>query len=496
MKKSTVPGDIPSKLIKHFAAYLAYPFTDIINSSIKCGQYPNIYKYEVVTPVPKVYPCDTLDKLRNISGLLNFDKVMENLISEYLISDMKSSMDKSQFGNEKGTSIQHYLIKMIHRILTAVDKNSQKEAFAVIANYIDWKSAFPRQCHKLGIESLIRNGVRPSLIPLMINYFQDRKMSVKLNGYLSNTRPLHGGSPQGATFGIIEYLSQSNPSADCVSPDDRYKFIDDLTTLEIINLLTIGLSSHNSRTQVPSDIHSNNQIIPADNLKSQQYLTQINDWTKENKMLINEKKTKSMIFNFTDKYKFSTRLKLNDTNVDVINEVKLLGTYITSDLKWDRNTDFIVKKANARMELLRRMSPFGASQEQLTNIYKIFIRSILEQSSNVWHSSLTQENINDLERVQKNCMKLILKNNYTDYDQALARLELSPLQERRQDLLKSFTYKCLKNEKMQQYFIPNEKTHNMKTRTQNKFKVFHSRTERLKKSSIIAMQNIANEAQF
>ena len=67
---------------------------------------------------------------------------------------MKDKADGSQFGNEKHTSIQHYIIKMIHRIQEALDKNSRRQIFAVIANMIDWNSAFVRQCPKLGIELL------------------------------------------------------------------------------------------------------------------------------------------------------------------------------------------------------------------------------------------------------------------------------------------------------------------------------------------------------
>ena len=85
---------------------------------------------------------------------------MERMISEVMISDMKSSSDPSQYGNEKGTSIQHYLIKMIHIILTALDTNSKQETYAVVASLIDWNSAFPRQCPKLGDQSYIKNGVR------------------------------------------------------------------------------------------------------------------------------------------------------------------------------------------------------------------------------------------------------------------------------------------------------------------------------------------------
>ena len=82
--------------------------------------------------------------LRNISGLLNCDRIMETLLAELMTSDMEANLDQSQYGNRKGLSINHYLIKMIHRILTVLDNNSKKNIFAVIAKMIDWSKAFPR----------------------------------------------------------------------------------------------------------------------------------------------------------------------------------------------------------------------------------------------------------------------------------------------------------------------------------------------------------------
>ena len=144
----------------------------------------------------------------------------------------------------------------------------------------------------------MKNGVRPSMIPLLVNYFQDRQMSVMWHGCQSVPRRINGGGPQGATLGILEYLSQSNNSSDCVSQEDRFKFVDDLTVLEIVNLLTIGISSFNIKNQVPSDILDNNQFIPSCNLKSQDFLDEINVWTK---MKINQKKSKTFVFNYTKK---------------------------------------------------------------------------------------------------------------------------------------------------------------------------------------------------
>ena len=125
----------------------------------------------------------------------------------------------------------------------------------------------------------MKNGVRPALIPVLINYFQDRQMSVKWHGCRSVPRKVNGGGPQGATLGLLEYLSQSNNSSDCVEVDDRFRFIDDLLVLEIVNLLTVGITSFNLKQQVPNDIQGHNQFIPPENLESQKWLDAISDWT-------------------------------------------------------------------------------------------------------------------------------------------------------------------------------------------------------------------------
>ena len=113
---------------------------------------------------------------------------------------------------------------------------------AVIVQLVDWAQAFDRQCPRLGIQSFLKYGVLKSIIPVLISYFQNRRMKVKWKSHLSSSRELPGGGPQGSSLGLIEYDSQSNDNTDFLSPEDKYKFVDDLSTLEIINLIMAGLS--------------------------------------------------------------------------------------------------------------------------------------------------------------------------------------------------------------------------------------------------------------
>ena len=240
-----VKNDIPAKVLREFACELSAPLADIINTMVRLGEYPNIWKIETVTPVLKTYPPETMDDLRKIAGLKNLSKLTEKIISKWMISDMAELRDEAQYGNEKGVSVNHYLIKMINEILTSVDNNTLNEKFVVICIMIDWKQAFDRQCPKLGINSFMKNGVRKSLIPLLINYLQNRKMCVKWKNEISDLKELNGGGPQGALWGILEYLSLSNENTKYISKKDKYKYIDDLSIIEKVNLLCIGLPSYN-----------------------------------------------------------------------------------------------------------------------------------------------------------------------------------------------------------------------------------------------------------
>ena len=291
---------------------------------------------------------------------------------------------------------------------------------------------------------------------------------------------------------ILEYLSQSNSNASCVPIEDRFKIIDDLTTLEIINLLLIGISSYNVKAHIPSNIGIDQHYLPAQNLKTQEYLEKINLWTNNQLMQINERKTKSMIFNFTKNFQFSTDLQLKNNKIQITTELKLLGTIISDNLSWDSNIKFLVKKANSKMQLLHKIASFGASENDLKIIYFSYIRSILEQSSNVWHTSLTEENEAHLERIQKSALKIILKGKYINYEQACDQLSITDLKTRRNQLFEKFTMQNISHPLMKNYFHENEKCQYF-LRNPNKYKITFSRTERFKKSTIIQMQHTAND---
>ena len=442
---AAVPGDLPIKLINRFADELTLPLCHIINSCLQSGQYPRLWKVEVVSPVPKVHPPEKLDHLRKISGLMNFSKITDSILTEYLVADMASTCDRAQYGNVKGLSVQHYLVKMLHQILLSLDQSSQSESFAVIMSMIDWSKAFDHQSHILGLQSFIDNGVRPAFIPILLSFFQDRVMKIKWNKTTSSSRKLPGGGPQGGTLGILEYKSQSDDNTDFLDDKQKFKFIDDLSILEVINLILIGISSYNAKQQVPSDISTGQKFIHSDNLKTQDYLNKISKWTIQKEMKLNSDKSNYMIFNFSKNSQFNTRLFMDENKINQVTETCLLGVIISDNLKWHSNTASLVKRCYQRMIIIRNLSSFHVPIHELVNIYCLYIRSVAEQSSVVWSSSITSGEEYDLERIQKVALKIILGEYYVDYSNVFFITNLHTLKARRTMLRKRFAIKSTQN---------------------------------------------------
>ena len=117
-------------------------------------------------------------------------------------------------------------------------------------------------------------------------------------------------------------------------------------------------------------------------------------------MRINQKKSKVMVFNTARHYDFMPTLTLPGMGVgeylEVVENFKLLGVVVRSDLKWYDNTNHICKKGYQRLWILRRLKKLGATKHELLDIYYKQVRSVLELAVPVWQPGLTQQEIRQI----------------------------------------------------------------------------------------------------
>ena len=486
--RSTFNIDIPNKLRKEFSPELSCPLADIINNCLLEQYYPKLWKYEMITPAPKVSHPKLIKDLRKISSTSDYSKVFESFLRDWILEDISGNLDIGQFGGQPGTGTEHMMVYLVDRILKLLD--STTESTAVMAAMIDWSNAFDRQDPTLAIKKFIKLGVRTSLIPLLASYLEDRKMKVKFNGKYSQEHSLIGGGPQGTLLGLIEYLVQSNDAADFVDAKDRFKYIDDLSILELIFLSGV-LTEFDCYTTVPSDIGVDQLYLPPESYNTQRSLDKISAWTDKNLMMINADKTNYMVFSRSQS-DFVTRLHLNNSKIEQVPTAKIVGVWLQSNLKWDRNTKELTIKAFSRISMITKLKYVGVGTDDLMDIYKLYIRSIVEYCSVVWHSSLTEELSRKLEMVQKICLRVILGDKYESYSDALDICNLKNLYERREERCLSFAKKCLKHPVHSKLFPLNMNNKNNMHKSREKYVVNFGRTNAYKDSTVPYLQRTLN----
>ena len=339
-------------------------------------------------------------------------------------------------------------------------------------------------------------------------FLTERTMVVRFNGATSSARSLPGGGPQGTLLGLLLFIvlindvgfkGQSNNAGDLITcrknlrtaNQIHLKYVDDLTVAESI-LLKDNVYPVPDRPQPDNYRARTGHALTPENSEVYKEIKNINDYATANDMKLNLKKTKFMLFNQSKAIDFMPSLTLEGSDIELVEEMKILGVVISSDMKFSSNTQYIVQRAFNRVWMLRRLQNLGACDCQLIDVYIKQVRSVLELAVPVWHSSLTISDKLSIERVQKAALQIIFGHDYQSYRSACEAANLQTLEERRQKLCKKFGFKAVRNPKHTKWFKTNTKI--SKTRQQQpSFCPVVSRTVRFENSPISYMTKVLNK---
>ena len=241
--RGLVPGDLPRKVVQVCAPALSIPITAVFNKVTRFSQFPMNWKIEHQIAIPKVYPPENEDDLRNIAKTPFVSKVYESFIGGWLLPIVKPYLDPGQCGI-KGLSITHYLIKLLNFVHKTLDL---RKPHAVLAACVDMSKAFNRVDHTLVIQDLFDMHTPAWLLKILVSYLSNRSMHLTHNGEKSSLKMLPGGGPQGAYLGGIIFIIKYNgaflrpPIPRPVEPISEakattVKFIDDGTVAVSVDL--------------------------------------------------------------------------------------------------------------------------------------------------------------------------------------------------------------------------------------------------------------------
>ena len=270
-------------------------------------------------------------------------KVYESFIGDWIFPYIDPFIDPGQCGGLKGSSITHYLVKLLHFVHSHLDLS---QPHAVLLVLVDLEKAFNRVSHQLVVEDLADMHVPGWLLLILISYLTERSMIMKYSGASSSRKMLPGSSPQGAYLGILLFIIIFNGAL--LRPAIprphllNLKYIDDLSMLAAFNLKHV----RDDPVHRPSPLNYNERtrhVLPLESNFLQEELNSLETFTSKKLLRIKEKKTNVMTFNFSRSQDFPPELAISGFNdqIEVISETKLLGIILTNDLKWAGNTEYI-----------------------------------------------------------------------------------------------------------------------------------------------------------
>ena len=121
------------------------------------------------------------------------------------------------------------------------------------------------------------------------------------------------------------------------------KYVDDVTLLEATNLKRVLMPNPDPTRPLIYRERTNHILLPNHQTKMQVQLGELEQFTLDNEMKINQDKSKVMIFNNARTVDFMPDMRLCGGELEVVDEMRLLGLVVTSDLSWNQNTENICK---------------------------------------------------------------------------------------------------------------------------------------------------------
>ncbi len=146
----------------------------------------------------------------------------------------------------------------------------------------------------------------------------------------------------------------------------------------------------------------------------QEDIDNIVQWSDDNHMKINGKKTKEMVSSFKKVPPFIPPLKINSLDIDRVTISKHLGIYVSSDLKWGPHVDKIHAKHSKSFIFWHAWSG-----QVLRKMNYLTTRSVLEYACPAWSTGIIQGKSDSLEQIQKCAIYIIAP--HLQYEEAITK---------------------------------------------------------------------------
>ena len=193
------------------------------------------------------------------------------------------------------------------------------------------------------------------------------------------------------------------------------------------------------------------------------------DWSIENKLPLNLKKTKCMTLGTRQRLSSCRELKLkvDDIIIQNVKSQKLLGVYIDENLTWSKHIDHLCSVVSSKISLLKQLAEYVPTDVQ-KRFYQGYILPLVDYGSVTWGST-SCANMERLSKLQKRAARIILKADFNTPSFLMFKdLNWLPVERRIKYNKAVFTYRALNKmapEYIANLLTPMSDTHSLNLRS-------------------------------
>ena len=380
--------NINNLLLKEIKQNIVVPLTLLINRSLLEGKFPQAMKLADVCPLFKSKDRTEPNNYRPISLLLTLSKLLEKImytrVYNFLIDT--NQIYNSQYGFRSGHNCEHAVSELISAGLKGL---KQKEY--ILGVFLDLSKAFNTLDHQVLLNKLSRYGIRGTALSWFASYLSGRKIRVKCSvassgkTEYSNYEPVYYGTPQGSCLAPLIYLI----------------FTKDLA-IHLEHCNTIMITDDTTLYQTHKSIHYLKWCLQED-------MKTLSDWFRANKLTLNLDKTACVLFKKNGD-KTEIKLTLDKSQITSVKDTKFLGMWLDCYLNWNIHMTNLFVKLKRNQSMLQLSRHFLDEQSRKL-IYHSHLESHINYGLLIWGNNVSKEQINKLQRIQTECLKLITHKN-------------------------------------------------------------------------------------
>ncbi|MCG8048458.1 MAG: reverse transcriptase family protein, partial [Candidatus Thiodiazotropha endolucinida] len=356
--------DIPAEVLK--SDKLLNVLFALYSKCFTTGITPDIWKYGLITPIPK----SSMEDLRNPTNYRGitltsvvykiFCNILNNRLS--LWENENQILNDAQNGFRRGRSTIDHICT-----LTSIIETRKQKRQSTFAAFIDFRKAYDGINRNFLFSKLNKIGINGKMYKVLSSLYDGIKCCVKINGLNTDWFSVNCGLKQGCSLSPILFNF----------------YINDLITK--VSQLDVGIHIGNERVCIlgyADDI----VLLGESEADLQVLLDTLHAWGINNQMTINPQKSKIVHFRPNSVPETEVIFKIGETVLDVTSSYVYLGIMISEHLDYGIMAKHVSKSAGRALGLLiSKYKAFGGLPfKTFSKLYESIVDSTINYGAAIW----------------------------------------------------------------------------------------------------------------